>query len=394
MTTGAISEQTIKTAVSRDELDSRRDRVLRAMAAEGFDCLVLTTPHTVFYLTGIELGGFWSQQALVIGASGESRFVLRRIEMNWRDLWGPQTWATEWMAYTDDQLPADVIADAIRAVAGTPQRLGMELNRTSITHEAIERIRSAVGAADILSAAHIPEALRVIKTQAEIGHMRRAGAITRLGIEAAAEVIRRGGTDADGAGAAFVAMCEHGSEFFADSPFVATGPKTAMAHARWTRSAPSPGEVVPIYMSASIHRYQCPSERTYTKGDPDARTAHMLETLAQASERVAAEIRPGMRSHDADRLARDLIEDAGYGEFFVNRLAYSIGIGLPPVWWENEIMQLRPNDDREVQEGMTFHLVPALHVPGIGFLSCSWPIAITSHGGEPLSDLPLRVKPL
>jgi len=147
-------------------------------------------------------------------------------------------------------------------------------------------------------------------------------------------------------------------------------------------------------MSASVRRYQCPSERTYVKGDPEPRTAAMLESLVLASERVVRELRPGMTSHEADRLGRDVIDDAGFGEFFVNRLAYSIGIGLPPVWWENEIMQLRPNDDRLVGAGMTFHLVPALHVPGVGFLSRSLPIVLTDHGVEPLTDLPMRVDPL
>jgi Xaa-Pro dipeptidase len=147
-------------------------------------------------------------------------------------------------------------------------------------------------------------------------------------------------------------------------------------------------------MSASIKRYQCPVERTYVKGKPDARTESMLEASIGAVEAVLADLRPGMTSHEADRIGRQVIEDAGYGEFFVNRLAYSVGIGFPPVWWENEIMQLRPHDNRAVEPGMTFHLVPALHVPGVGFVNRSLPIVVTEQGCLPLIDLPLRVETL
>jgi Xaa-Pro dipeptidase len=224
--------------------------------------------------------------------------------------------------------------------------------------------------------------------------MRQAGAITTVGVTAAADVIRNGGTDADAAGAAFVAMVAGGSDPLADTPYVAAGPRTAMAHALWRHQAPAPGEVVPIYMSASIKRYQCPVERTYVRGQPDARTESMLEASIGAVEAVLADLRPGMTSHEADRIGRHVIEKAGYGEFFVNRLAYSVGIGFPPVWWENEIMQLRPSDDRLVESGMTFHLVPALHVPGIGFVNRSLPIVVTERGCEPLMDLPLRVETL
>jgi Xaa-Pro dipeptidase len=180
----------------------------------------------------------------------------------------------------------------------------------------------------------------------------------------------------------------------ADNPFVAVGPESAMAHARASNRRPSPGEVVPIMMSASVHRYQCPVERTYTFGNPSKDLERSLSTVCQAVETVIDKIRPGMRSSEADALARDVYDRADLGQYFLNRLGYSFGLAYPPVWWENEIMQLRPHDDRVIEEGMVFHLVPALHVPGQGFLNRSMPIVITANGCEPLIEVPVRVEPL
>jgi Xaa-Pro dipeptidase len=379
---------------SQAELLHRKDTIIEGLRQENIDLAIITTPESIYYLTGIELGGFVPQQALMLDSSGSHRFVLRRIEMNWHDLYAPLTWCTDWTSYTDDQHPADVLGGAAKQLRPKLSKIGMELHRRSVSYETVTRVVQQTGAGSVGTVSHLVEKLRVRKSTAELAHMRQAGEITRAGVEAAAATIRGGGTDADGAAAAFAAMVRGGSEFFCDSPYVAVGSKTAMAHAHWANVTPRQGDVVPIYMSASVKRYQCPLERTHTKGAPNARTARMLESVVEATENVMRRLRPGITSHDADRLARNVIEKAGFGEFFVNRLAYSIGIAFPPIWWENDIMQLRPNDERLVETGMTFHLVPALHVPGVGFLNRSMPVVVTETGCEPLSTVPLRVDPL
>src|SRR5690606_5702186 len=108
----------------------------------------------------------------------------------------------------------------------------------------------------------------------------------------------------------------------------------------------------------------------------------VMEALSQAAEAVLNGLRPGMTSHQGDRLARDVLDDAGYGQYMRHRAGYSIGIGYAPVWWENEIMQLRPNDQRLVEEGMTFHIVTCLGMPGVGMLNRSVSLVVTKDGAE------------
>src|SRR5690606_13684159 len=107
------------------------------------------------------------------------------------------------------------------------------------------------------------ERLRRIKSPLELEYMRRAGEITRTGIEAAAPAFKAGATEAEAAGAAFDAMCRGGSEYIGMNPWVSSGPKSAMAHQSWSDERPRPGDVVPLFMSACVRRYMCPIERTY-----------------------------------------------------------------------------------------------------------------------------------
>jgi Xaa-Pro dipeptidase len=385
-----------KTGVSREELDARKHSLLAAMAAESIDCVIFTTPHTVLYLTGIALGGFHTgQQALVLSASGEHRFVMRKLEALWHGVWAPQTWATTWVPYRDEQLPSAVIADAVRSVCPSGvTRLGMELDRTWASYATIRRIADSIGAKDLVDSAPLAERLRAIKSETELAHMRKAGVIARKGFDAAAQVIRDGGLDAEAGMAAIAAMYRNGSELICNGPSVPSGPGSVMGHSPWFWRVPQPGDLVPIAMSASVHRYQCPASRGFTKGQPAPRVAAMIETLNTLVEHVLETVRPGMTSHDADRVARDVISKSEFSEFYVNRLAYGIGLGFPPIWWETEIMQLRPNDDRVVKTGMTFHLVPGLQVPGVGQIVRGVPVVVTARGLERLDDLPLRPEPL
>ncbi len=376
--------------------ESRKTRLLESMEQREIDVLVVSTPASVLYMTGIDLGGFWSPQYLVLSASGDHRYVLRGIEIHWRDKWSRVSWCTNWSPYSDDQDPTTVLAGAINELSnGTPSpRLAVEVNRTSIPYQVVQSIIRECHPSEVVSSTDLVERQRVIKEPAEIEMIRAAGRITAAGMKAATDTIRDGGIDSAASSAAFVAMLAEGSEFLADNPFVAIGPESAMAHARATNRRPEPGEVVPIMMSAAVHRYQCPVERTYTFGLPSKELERSLSTVSDAIEAAIDAIRPGMKSFEADAVVRGIYERADLDRYFLNRLGYSFGLAYPPVWWENDIMQLRPGDERVIEEGMVFHLVPALHIPGQGFLNRSMPIAVTSDGCDPLIDVPVRVKPL
>lgn len=384
------------TAVPRATLEARRDKLVAAMQAAGMDLAVFTTAESIFYLTGIDVGGRIRPHALVLRDDGAHHYLTRQIEIHWRDNWAPQTWAKDWHVYGDESTLTAEIATVVKSLArkGAP-RLGLELNRPSISYAEIREIEAATGAAALLSAAPLVERLRMRKDADEIANMRRAGEITRAGIEAAADIIRGGGTEAEAAGAAFMAMAvRFGCQTLAAGPFVASGPRTAMAHGNWEQVRPRPGEVVVIWMSGSFRRYQAPIERTYVKGAPDRELARMLDVSIEAAEHTMARVRPGMTAHEGDRICRDVIEKAGYGEYFLNRAAYGIGISYPPTWGENALVQMKPGDDLVLEAGMTLHLVPALHVKGVGFVHRSMPIVITERGCEPLTTMPLRVDPL
>ncbi len=94
-----------------------------------------------------------------------------------------------------------------------------------------------------------------------------------------------------------------------------------------------------------------------------------------------------MTAQQADAAVRDAVARAGFADCFPVRAAYGIGIGFSPSWAEQDVAQIRPGDQRRLQPGMCFHLVPALYREDLGAVCCSLPIHLTERGVEPLADI-------
>lgn len=373
------------------ELLGRRDRFIERLAQSGFDGAIITSPLNIHYLTGFDLGGFLTPQALIFYSDRDPLFVVREIEMTWQKDSTRESWCNNWASYTDGDDPFQVIADLSKGQFGgsTIHRLGLELNRPSMPYAVAQQIISAIGPDSVEPVTEVIEGLRRIKSPVEISHMREAGRIAKEGILAEAEAVKEGGSDVDAVSAAFRAMLSAGASLLADQPSLPVGPESARAHSHWSGRRPAEGELVTFFMAGSFGRYQCPVERTHALGAPPARISSILDAVLDVQAQTLQELKPGMRSEDVDARVAKLYESVGLEAYRFCRIGYSIGIAYPPGWWENEVAQLRPNDPMLLAPGMTFHIVPCLCVPGVGFVNKSMPVVITDDGCEPLIDLPL-----
>jgi len=107
---------------------------------------------------------------------------------------------------------------------------------------------------------------------------------------------------------------------------------------------------------------------------------------AQNSAREA--IKPGMTAGEVDMLARKVIQDVGYGEYFFHRTGHGIGIGT------HEEPSVRFDSDLALQEGMVFSIEPAIFVPGIGGFRHSDTVILTKGGSKLITEYPRELESL
>jgi len=141
-----------------------------------------------------------------------------------------------------------------------------------------------------------------------------------------------------------------------------------------------------LEIPASINRYQGVSSRIAGRALSKPARDHFAVS-AEAVQAMIRTMRPGVTSGTVDAAGRAVVEKYGMRQFWKNRAAYSLGLSFPPGLGEGHIIDIKPNDPRPLQAGMTFHLIPILKVPGLGAIGCTETVVVREHGGERLGTL-------
>jgi Xaa-Pro dipeptidase len=376
---------------SSEEYRGRLERVREAMARQGLDLIILSAPESVFYLTGFQTGTVYVFIQLLLPLKGPALWVVRKTEMSNVDALARVSWVTDGIGIDDSENPIAILAAAIRKLGYGAKVIGIERNGFYFTIDHYLRLQAELPQARFEDGAPIVEHLRAIKSLAELAYMRKAG---RIGSDAMAETIgtlRAGVTDRELAATLISAAIRHGSDPLAAGPYVTTGKRTFLAHSSWIGCEVLDGDIVNTELAANVAHYNVPIFRVSAVGNPGTeivRTHH----ASQAAMRVGLErYAPGMTFDEADRIVRAEIERWGYGDLFVVRAAYGIGLGFPPRWSESNVANIRRSDMRTLEAGMCFHLVPALYKAGVGAVCCSMPIEITANRCEPLATIEPRL---
>jgi Xaa-Pro aminopeptidase len=204
------------------------------------------------------------------------------------------------------------------------------------------------------------EAIRAVKEPGEIEYITRASAITDAAFEDIESKIKVGMTEKQVAWELEKAMRERGSQSLPFDIIVASGPHAALPHAKPTDRAIKEGEPVVIDMGARYKGYASDMTRTICVGNTGAKLKEVYNTVLKAQTAAVEVISKGMTGHQADKIARDIIKKAGYGEAFGHSLGHGVGLE------EHEQPRLGPGSKDRLADGMVFTIEPGIYLTGWG----------------------------
>ena len=241
-------------------------------------------------------------------------------------------------------------------------RLGVESGHVTLAD--FERFRSALEAAgvkaELVPVADAVETLRLIKDASEIRKIEAAARLTDAALTFVAEkFLRPGVTEKKLAWELEKYIRESGGEL-AFPTIVTGGPSSAMAHVQPSDRPLRLNEPVVIDMGAKLSGYCGDLTRTFWLGDMDARFVELYTTVLRAQAAAIEGIVSGMPGAEADKLARDVIAEAGYAEAFGHSLGHGIGLEV------HENPRLGQNSTDVLADGMTFTIEPGIYITGWG----------------------------
>lgn len=259
-------------------------------------------------------------------------------------------------------------------------RVGFEVAR--MTYDMHRLFSLAFPNAALVETTAVVEQLAAVKEEAEIAATRRAVDITDKVFESLLGDIKPGVTEMDIAAEVTYRHMKFGAEHDAFEPIVASGLRSALPHGRASMKKIKTGDFVTLDIGCVADGYTSDMTRTVVVGKASAEQKKVYSIVLDAQQKAAAAVAPGAGCADLDLLARKIISDAGYGDYFTHSLGHGIGLevhGFP---------RLFKNSKEKLVPGNIVTIEPGIYINDFGGVRIEDDVVVTAKGGEILNKSP------
>jgi Xaa-Pro aminopeptidase len=268
------------------------------------------------------------------------------------------------------------LGKVLAAVA--PDALGIEGQALSVRDA--QRV-SSLTRARVITTADVVERLRAVKSPEEVCAIREAARLAQEALGETLPGVRVGHTEQAIAAALESALRRRGSEWHPFPTIVASGPRSALPHARTSSRPLAGGEWLLLDFGAEVDGYCADLTRTVLVGArADDRQRAVYELVRSAQQRAISGVRAGMTGREADALAREVIAARGFGESFGHSLGHGIGLEV------HEAPRLAPTSEAPLPAGAVVTVEPGVYLPGWGGVRLEDDIHLSPDGPVRLSD--------
>jgi Xaa-Pro aminopeptidase len=209
-------------------------------------------------------------------------------------------------------------------------------------------------------ASPILEKLRRVKDETEVAALQRAINIGDAAFERVAAALHPEMTELEAAAAIEEAVKELGAQAVSFDTIVASGPWSAQPHASARNERLGCDQPIVIDMGALAGGYCSDLTRTVVLGRMAPEIRAIYEVTFAAQQAAIEGVEAGMKCVDADKIARSVIERAGYGDRFGHGLGHGVGLAV------HEDPYLGETSDHVLEDGMVFTIEPGIYLPGKG----------------------------
>lgn len=196
--------------------------------------------------------------------------------------------------------------------------------------------------------------MRSVHSADEIALMQRAVRISEAGFEAAAPQIRPGAFEGRVRAEAERVWMSMGARRPAYASIVGSGPNSTILHYPRSERVMEDGELLLMDMAAEYAHYAADITRTVpVNGRFTPEQRRIYDLVLKAQQTALALVKPGAYMEDLDRAARKVIDDAGYGDYFIHGLGHFVGLDVHDAG----------DYQQPLQAGMVITIEPGIYIP-------------------------------
>ncbi|MBQ3078977.1 MAG: aminopeptidase P family protein [Clostridia bacterium] len=340
----------------------RLEKVIRNMRDMKLTQLLISAPASIYYLTGKWISPGERMLALRVSDSGECQlFANKLFALSPMD-------GIELIEYSDTEQPIDFLSEKTESgLMGVdkdwPCRFALPLS------EKRSDVRLVIGSPAV-------DRARMLKTKEEIDLMRESSLMNDKAIGRAISAVQAGVTEHDIASAYNSAAKEFGAEGESFDSLICFGPNCAEPHHATDATLLKEGDSVILDVGAKMNGYCSDMTRTVFFGKATDEQKKVYDLVERANRAGREAVKPGVPLKDVDRAARRVIEEAGYGKYFIHRTGHGIGLEV------HEFPDVSESSEAVCEPGMIFSVEPGIYLPGKFGVRVEDLVCVTEDGCE------------
>ena len=289
------------------------------MQEAGLDALLLTKPSNMFYLTG---DGRLCAYAMI---TQNGKVALGVPSTDVEDV--------KRLAHFDHIVGFEDEVGMIHGIAHHFEHFGIHAGALGLEHSFLTGAMLGMlthphaKPKDVVvkDCTHILSAMRTVKDPDEIARIHAAAQVADIGMQAAVAAVKPGVTESQVAAAAEYAMRHAGAEEFWRS-YVASGPRTNIAHGLPTLRKLEVGDLVMIDIHPIVDGYSADICRTVCVGQPTAEQQAAYDLYLQAQQATIGKIVAGVGIMELEGTLHGILKDAGHGDHVFGPPIHGVGI--------------------------------------------------------------------
>ena len=355
---------------------TRLRRIEELMERGSIDALLLSVGPDLAYFTGYQAIASERLTMLVLRPGEEPLLLVPRLEAP-RVAPGP----FDLLAWDETEDPIVLVS---RALVGTQRiAVGDHMWATFVVD-----LQHAVNADTWTPASRLTKHLRMLKEPNEIEALRQvAEQADRVAMRIPNEVQFKGSTEHAVSLRVRDMLLEEGHDR-AEFAIVASGPNGASPHHDAGERVIGDGDVIVLDFGGSLRGYKSDTTRTFVVGKPTDKQREVHSAVLEANTAGRATVAPGVPCQEIDRAARKVIEDAGFGKYFVHRTGHGIGLDV------HEHPYIVEGNSMVVESGMAFSIEPGVYLTGEFGVRIEDIVIVTDHGADVLNESERGLEPV
>lgn len=375
------------------EFQARQSAACAKLKEQGLDALLMFRQESMYYLTGYDTFGFAFFQCLVLTADGQVTLLTRAPDLRQAKF----TSTIEEIRIWKDGATANPAADLrglLESMGLKGGRLGIELETVGLTAKSYVRVQDSMeGFAQLEDASSLIDALRIVKSPAEITYVRRAAELCDTALEAAIARAGSGVDEGDILADMHAAQFRAGGDYPANEFIIGSGPGALMCRYYSGRRKLDAQDQLTLEFAGAYRHYHCSMMKTFAIGSAPERQQYLYAAATDALLACEDALKPGNTVGDVFQAHADTLDKAGLQGYRLNACGYSQGTTFAPCWMDPPMIY--EGNPIELLEGMVFFLHMIIFDDDTGLAATNGRTSLlTATGSESLSaaSLDLIVK--